>query len=239
MRKDDSGLEDELEYFHDVMPPPEEEGAVEVKWWSPGPQELQSEEENEEENKNLINLLTDGLRTGSNDSELVQSPTGAATAPAACDHRALEEGPEEGEGSPQDDVPGNGLPAEKGSKRRVLRKKEVCSEQERWEATRRGAWLRELLTDSSEDEPEDECTRFKDSSMWIAEMTGGATEPSPEGSGDASSEDFEEGTANTPARWPGGQKGGEPTAPHEALKQRLRVEMEGIVCSTQGKSLKV
>jgi hypothetical protein len=40
VRKDDSGLEDELEYFHDVMPPPKEEGAVEVRLWSPGPQEL-------------------------------------------------------------------------------------------------------------------------------------------------------------------------------------------------------
>ncbi len=194
VRNDDSGLEDELEYFHDVTPPPEEEGAVEVRLWSPGPQELQSEEEDEEENQYLINLLTGGLGTGSNDSELVQSPTGAATAPAARDHRALEEGPEEGEGSP---LHGNGSPAEKGSKRRTLRKKEVCGEQERWEAARRDEWLRELLMDSSEDEPEYEYTRFEESSRWIAEMTGGAAEASPKGSGGASSEDLAEGTANT------------------------------------------
>jgi hypothetical protein len=34
------------------------------------------------------------------------------------------------------------------------------------------AWLRELLTDSSESEPEDEYTRFGESGRWIAEMTG-------------------------------------------------------------------
>jgi hypothetical protein len=45
-----SRLEDELEYFHDVMPPPEEDGAAEIRWWSPEPQGLQSEEEDEEEN---------------------------------------------------------------------------------------------------------------------------------------------------------------------------------------------
>ncbi len=72
LRKDDSGLEDELEYLHDVTPPPEEEGAVEVRRWSPEPQGLQSEEEDEEENQYLVNLLTGGLETGSNDSELTK-----------------------------------------------------------------------------------------------------------------------------------------------------------------------
>jgi hypothetical protein len=37
MRKDDSGLEDELEYFHDVTPPPEGEETVGDRWWSPEP----------------------------------------------------------------------------------------------------------------------------------------------------------------------------------------------------------
>jgi hypothetical protein len=228
-------LEDELEYLHDVTPPLEEEAAVEDRSWSPGPQELQSEEEDEEEKQYLH---TDGLGTGSNNSELAQSQTGAATAPAARDHRALEEGPEEGEGSPQKDVHGSGSPAEKGSKRRTLRKKEVCGERERWEAARRYAWLRELLTDSSEDKPEDEYTRFEESSRWIAEMKGGAAGAGPKGLGGASSEDFAEGAANTPSTLTRRPEGGEPGAPHEALKRRLRVEIEDIVCSAQRKSLK-
>jgi hypothetical protein len=45
LRKDDSGLEEELEYFHDVTPPPEVEGAEEDRWWSPEPQRPISEEE--------------------------------------------------------------------------------------------------------------------------------------------------------------------------------------------------
>jgi uncharacterized protein YjbI with pentapeptide repeats len=56
-------LEDELGYFHDVMPAPEEEGAAEVRWWSPEPQGLQSEEEDREKNQYLVNLLTGGLET--------------------------------------------------------------------------------------------------------------------------------------------------------------------------------
>jgi hypothetical protein len=32
LRKDESGLEDKLEYFQDNTPPPEEEGAAEVRW---------------------------------------------------------------------------------------------------------------------------------------------------------------------------------------------------------------
>ncbi len=207
LRKDDSRLGDELEYFHVVTPPPEEEGAVEVRWWSPEPQGLQSEEEDEEENQYLVNLLTGGLETGSNDSELTQSQTEAATAPVARDSRALEEGSEEEEGSPQKNVHGSESPAEKESKRRMPRKKEVRGDQEKWETARRDAWLRELLTDSSEDEPEDGYTRFEESSRWIAEMTRGAAGASPEGPRGANDGDFVEGasaTLDTLARRSGG-----------------------------------
>ncbi len=44
MRKDDSGLEDELEYFRDVSPPPEADEGEEDRWWSLEPQGLGSEE---------------------------------------------------------------------------------------------------------------------------------------------------------------------------------------------------
>jgi hypothetical protein len=36
MRKDDSGSEDELEFFPNITPIREEEDAVEDRWWSPG-----------------------------------------------------------------------------------------------------------------------------------------------------------------------------------------------------------
>jgi hypothetical protein len=45
MRKDDSGLEDELEYFWDAPIPSDEH--EEDRWWSPGPQEPSSEDEEE------------------------------------------------------------------------------------------------------------------------------------------------------------------------------------------------
>jgi hypothetical protein len=52
MRKDDSGLEDKLDYFHNITPPPpEEEEAMEDRWWSPEPRGPRSEEENEEDNQ--------------------------------------------------------------------------------------------------------------------------------------------------------------------------------------------
>ncbi len=61
MRKDDSGLEDELEYFYDVTPPPEGEETVEDRWWSPEPQGLCSEEEDEEDNRYICSVLTGNL----------------------------------------------------------------------------------------------------------------------------------------------------------------------------------
>ncbi len=64
LRKDDSGLEDELEYFHDVTPPPEEEEAAEDRWWSPEPQGPEFEEEDEEEIQCLVSLLMGGPETG-------------------------------------------------------------------------------------------------------------------------------------------------------------------------------
>jgi hypothetical protein len=95
----------------------------------------------------------------------------------------------------------------------------VCGERERWETARGDAWLRELLTDSSEGEPEDGYMRVEESSKWIAKMTGGAAEASPVGPRDANSEDFVR-RADCPARGSG-------------------AETEDIACLTQGKSTKV
>jgi hypothetical protein len=48
MRKDDSGLEDELEYFWEVPITSDSDEREEDRWWSPGPQEPSSEEDEEE-----------------------------------------------------------------------------------------------------------------------------------------------------------------------------------------------
>jgi hypothetical protein len=48
----------------------------------------------------------------------------------------------------------------------------IESEDHKWEAARRDTWLRELLTDSSGSEMEEEYTRFAESGRWIAEMAG-------------------------------------------------------------------
>jgi hypothetical protein len=42
----------------------------------------------------------------------------------------------------------------------------------RWKAARQDAWLRELLTYSSESEDEGKYSRFAECGRWIAEMTG-------------------------------------------------------------------
>jgi hypothetical protein len=73
-----------------------------------------------------------------------------------------------------------GKEAGRARKRRRLRKKMTCSNSEIWETARKDAWLRELVSSSSEDEDrtegkkakvEEEYKRFEESSRWIKEMT--------------------------------------------------------------------
>jgi hypothetical protein len=45
MRKDDSGLEDELEYFWDAPIPPDSDECEEDRWLSLGPREPSTEED--------------------------------------------------------------------------------------------------------------------------------------------------------------------------------------------------
>jgi hypothetical protein len=63
MRKDDSGLEDKLEYFWEAPIPSDSDEREEDRWWSPGPQEPSSEED-EEEVRYLTNLLGLGPKEG-------------------------------------------------------------------------------------------------------------------------------------------------------------------------------
>ncbi len=41
-----------------------------------------------------------------------------------------------------------------------------------WEQARQDAWLREMLTDTSESESEEKCERFAESGRWITELFG-------------------------------------------------------------------
>jgi hypothetical protein len=136
-----------------------------------GPQEPSSEEDKEE-----VRYLTSILGTEAmenNGKEGVPTPQrGIATSPSSKDHQiAVENSVAVGGGSPG--LPCNaGPPATQGPKRRKLRKKETMNEGKRWETARHDAWLRELLTDSSESESTDVYSRFAESGRWVAEMMG-------------------------------------------------------------------
>jgi hypothetical protein len=107
------------------------------------------------------------------EKERVPSPQrGISTSPSSKDHQVVvESSAVVEEGFPG--LPCNAGPsATKGPKRRKLRKKETMDEGKRWETARHDAWLRELLTDSSESKSTDVYLRFAESGRWMAEMTG-------------------------------------------------------------------
>ncbi len=56
------------------------------------------------------------------------------------------------------------------AKRREPRKKVARTKDQEWEQARRDAWLREMLTDTSESENEEKCGRFAESGRWISEL---------------------------------------------------------------------
>jgi hypothetical protein len=172
MRKDDSGLEDEFEYFWDAPIPSDSGEREEERWWSPGPQEPSSEEEDEEEVRYLVSLLGVEPKEGSNEEEAIPPQGGAVAGPSCESHQAPVRKPmRRGEGSPRPPCNGESL-ATKRTRRRKLRKKGTASRDKKWEAARHDAWLRELLTDSSEGESVNEYSRFAESGRWIAKMTG-------------------------------------------------------------------
>ncbi len=57
-----------------------------------------------------------------------------------------------------------------GVKRRRLRKKVERTRDQEWEQARQDAWLREMLSDTSESENEERCGRFAESGRWITEL---------------------------------------------------------------------
>jgi Fe-S-cluster formation regulator IscX/YfhJ len=60
----------------------------------------------------------------------------------------------------------------KNIRRRKLRKRVTKDKNHDWEMARQDAWLREMLTDSSGSESEEDYVRFAEAGRWIAEMTG-------------------------------------------------------------------
>jgi hypothetical protein len=79
MRKDDSSLEDELEYFPNITPIRDEGEAKEDRWWSPEPCGLRSEEEDEEDNRYINSILSE-------DCEVSQDLASAST-PQGCEDK--------------------------------------------------------------------------------------------------------------------------------------------------------
>jgi hypothetical protein len=153
MGKNDSGLENESEYFWEVPSPSNPCKREEDRRWSPGPPESSCEED-EEEAKNPPKVL--GLK------------------PREGEARKEEPPPPKGSGREPSEAPkGEEPPHTRRNKRRKLRRKVTENEDCQWELVRQGAWLRELLTDSSGSETEEEYDAgFAESGRWIAEMTG-------------------------------------------------------------------
>jgi hypothetical protein len=61
-------------------------------------------------------------------------------------------------------------PHHRDAKQRRLRKKVERTKDQEWEQARQDAWLREMLTDTSESENEERCGRFAESGRWITEL---------------------------------------------------------------------
>jgi hypothetical protein len=155
-RKDDSGLEDELEYLWDVQAPSSPGEPEEDRWWSPEPPQPSSEED-EEEVQYLIRVLGLESRGGEAGREVNPAPKRAVV-------------------SPKEDTPTSGSsqrerpPHPRGVKRRRPRKKVERTKDQEWEQARQDAWLREMLTDTLGSEDEERCGRFAESGRWITEL---------------------------------------------------------------------
>jgi hypothetical protein len=157
MRKDDSGLEDEFEYFGEALIPLDPDEPEEDRWWSPEPP-APSSEEDEEEVRYLTKVL--GLELQGDKARREESSTLAGVAPCP------------GVGGPTPGTPDEGRSLHsKKIKRRKLRKKVTKDKDQEWELARQDAWLREMLTDSSGSESEEKHARFAESGKWIIEMT--------------------------------------------------------------------
>jgi hypothetical protein len=157
-RKDDSGLEDELEYLWDAHALSSSGEPEEDRWWSPEPPQPSSEED-EEEARYLMLVLGLKPREGEAGQEVNPAPERAVARP--------EEGTTAPEASQR-----KRPPHPRGAKRRRPRRKVTRTKDQEWEQARQDAWLREMLTDTSESENVEKCGRFAESGRWITELFG-------------------------------------------------------------------
>ncbi len=65
---------------------------------------------------------------------------------------------------------GRQLPHSEAIKRRKLRKREEETRDQEWERARQSAWLREMLSDMSSSEDEENGRRFAESRRWMSEL---------------------------------------------------------------------
>jgi hypothetical protein len=163
--REDARKEEEFIYYSDVSPRREEEPEEKEEggWWTPDPSFLEPEEEDEEEVSYMNKILSEGQRDSEASGPPALSPQGG-----------------EGEGTPQDteNREEREVNKEEAGKTRKPRKKTTRSTDGEWEIMRKDAWLRVLLTSSSEVEGEAEEKRarmeekyvkFDESSRWIKE----------------------------------------------------------------------
>jgi hypothetical protein len=149
-----SGNEPECPWDGHILSGPRETG--EDRWWSPEPPQPSSEED-EEEVQYLIRALGLESQGGETDRRINPAPRRTAV-------------------SPRDGIVTPGTPTKKksrrsgGVRRGKPRKKIRRTEDQEWEQARRDAWLRELLTDTSESENEEDYKRFSESRRWMAEL---------------------------------------------------------------------
>jgi hypothetical protein len=146
-RRDDSGLESEPERPLGIHPSEELE---EDGWWNPGAPQPSSEE-----GKGRVQYLgrVRDLKPRGKEPALKENVGGLGEEAAAS------EKPRKG-----------WLPHPKGAKRRKLRKKTERTRDQEWEKARQDAWLREMLSDTSDSEDKEDYGRFAESGRWISEL---------------------------------------------------------------------
>jgi hypothetical protein len=101
MRRDDFGLEDELEYFWDAPISSGSDEREEDRWWSPGPQGPGSKEEDEEEVRYLVSLLVSEPKEGGNEEGAAPPQGRAEVGPDGKDRQASVKVPGKGGRDPQ------------------------------------------------------------------------------------------------------------------------------------------
>jgi hypothetical protein len=146
---------DEFEYPQDIHALSGPRGSGD-RWWSPQPPQPSSEVEEEE-----IQHLGQALNP---------EPQGDEA------HWRANSGPKRVAVSPRDKTVTPGTPYEGkprclgSTQRRKPRRETRRTKDQEWEQARQDAWLREMLTDTSESENEENCGRFAESGRWMAEL---------------------------------------------------------------------